>query len=100
MSLRAGHRDSGSGVAKTNDIEYSEHCKEPVETLQERGKDDELLTPERRPAAERQLVRKLDMRLLPTIIVIFIMNYIDVSTAYDLFAHAIALTDGRGGVAW
>ena len=27
---------------------------------------------------ERQLVRKLDMRLLPTIVLIFIMNYIDV----------------------
>lgn len=28
--------------------------------------------------AERRLVRKLDIRLLPTIFVIFIMNYIDV----------------------
>ncbi|ESK85420.1 tartrate transporter [Moniliophthora roreri MCA 2997] len=33
-------------------------------------------TPER-IAAERRLVRKLDMRVLPTIIVIYIMNYID-----------------------
>jgi hypothetical protein len=33
-------------------------------------------TPERR-LAERKLVRKMDMRLVPTIIVIFIMNYID-----------------------
>ncbi|KAF7332789.1 Tartrate transporter [Mycena kentingensis (nom. inval.)] len=33
-------------------------------------------TPER-VALERKLVRKLDMRLLPTIILIFIMNYID-----------------------
>ncbi|KAL0574877.1 hypothetical protein V5O48_007089 [Marasmius crinis-equi] len=30
-----------------------------------------------RIAAERRLVRKLDMRVLPTIIVIYIMNYID-----------------------
>ncbi|KAF9441561.1 MFS general substrate transporter [Macrolepiota fuliginosa MF-IS2] len=30
-----------------------------------------------RTAAEKRLVRKLDMRLLPTIFVIFIMNYID-----------------------
>ena len=29
--------------------------------------------------AERKLVRKLDMRLLPTIVLIYIMNYIDVS---------------------
>ncbi|OBZ69787.1 hypothetical protein A0H81_10482 [Grifola frondosa] len=39
--------------------------------------DGELLAMDVRPAAERELVRKLDMRLLPTIIVIFIMNYID-----------------------
>ncbi|KAJ7442684.1 hypothetical protein FB451DRAFT_100250 [Mycena latifolia] len=30
-----------------------------------------------RLAAERRLVRKLDMRLLPTIFLIFILNYID-----------------------
>ncbi|KAG6856231.1 hypothetical protein H0H87_006325, partial [Tephrocybe sp. NHM501043] len=33
-------------------------------------------TPERL-AAERKLVRKLDSRLLPTVVVIYIMNYID-----------------------
>jgi len=31
-----------------------------------------------RMLAERKLVRKLDMRLLPTIFLIFILNYIDV----------------------
>ncbi|KAJ7820277.1 major facilitator superfamily domain-containing protein [Mycena leptocephala] len=36
----------------------------------------EIGTPER-ILAERKLVRKLDMRLLPTIILIYIMNYID-----------------------
>ena len=41
--------------------------------------DSELLSPDIRPTAERQLVRTLDTRLLPTIILIFIMNYIDVS---------------------
>jgi len=39
--------------------------------------DGELLDPEIRPVAERKLVRTLDMRLMPTIIVIFILNYID-----------------------
>lgn len=38
----------------------------------------EVGSPER-ILAERRLVRKLDMRLLPTIFLIFIMNYIDVS---------------------
>lgn len=41
--------------------------------------DGELLAQDVRPAAERALVRTLDMRLLPTIILIYIMNYIDVS---------------------
>lgn len=34
-----------------------------------------------RHAAERRLIRKLDSRLLPTIVVIFLMNYIDVRPA-------------------
>ena len=33
---------------------------------------------EARQATERRLVRKLDFRLLPTIVIIFLMNYIDV----------------------
>jgi hypothetical protein len=37
----------------------------------------EVGSPERL-LAEKQLVRKLDIRLLPTIFVIYIMNYIDV----------------------
>ena len=34
--------------------------------------------------AERKLVRKLDMRLIPTIFVIYIMNYIDVRPFFVL----------------
>ena len=37
-----------------------------------------LLEDDKRVAAERRLVKKLDHRLLPTIVVIYIMNYIDV----------------------
>ena len=37
-----------------------------------------LLENDKRAAAEKRLVKKLDHRLLPTIVVIFIMNYIDV----------------------
>ena len=40
--------------------------------------DSDLLSADARPAAERRLVRQLDLRLMPTIIIIFIMNYIDV----------------------
>ncbi|GJE91460.1 MFS general substrate transporter [Phanerochaete sordida] len=39
--------------------------------------DGELLLPGVREHAERRLVRKLDMRVLPTIVLIFILNYID-----------------------
>ncbi|KAH0829188.1 major facilitator superfamily domain-containing protein [Lanmaoa asiatica] len=38
---------------------------------------DQEILQEARRAAERRLVRKLDFRLLPTIIIIFLMNYID-----------------------
>ena len=48
--------------------------------LATRESDDfELLTEENRAAGERRLVRKLDMRLMPTVAVIYLMNYIDVS---------------------
>ena len=55
---------------------------EPYQTLSDgtRLLYGDLLSPEVRVDAERHLVRKLDMRLLPTIILIYIMNYIDVST--------------------
>lgn len=40
--------------------------------------DSALLLPGARQHAERKLVRKLDFRLLPTIVLVFILNYIDV----------------------
>lgn len=43
-----------------------------------------------RSEAEKRLVRKLDTRLLPTIILIYIMNYIDVSN----FSSTMAFTKG------
>ncbi|KAL2434161.1 hypothetical protein ABEF94_015272 [Exophiala dermatitidis] len=35
------------------------------------------LTPEQRAAAEKALVRKIDIRLIPTVIIIYILNYLD-----------------------
>ena len=50
-----------------------------------------LLESDKRSSAERRLVRKLDYRLLPTIVVIYIMNFIDVRqlhrVQYSLCAH-------------
>jgi len=37
-----------------------------------------LLAVDQRQSAEKRLVRKLDRRVLPTIVAIYIMNYIDV----------------------
>ena len=54
-----------------------EPYKETVSPL-DPNDDGVLLENDKRAAAERRLVKKLDHRLLPTIVVIFIMNYIDV----------------------
>ncbi|KAH9917542.1 MFS general substrate transporter [Fomitopsis serialis] len=51
--------------------------KQQVSDVSVTESDSELLSADARPAAERRLVRQLDLRLMPTIIVIFIMNYID-----------------------
>ena len=53
---------------------YSENYKETVES----NADGVLLETDKRASAERRLVKKLDRRLLPTIVVIYIMNFIDV----------------------
>ncbi|KAF9228382.1 MFS general substrate transporter [Gyrodon lividus] len=50
---------------------------EDVGAVLSESSDYEVLRPEVRQAAENQLVRKLDFRLLPTIVAIFLMNYID-----------------------
>lgn len=36
-----------------------------------------VMTPEQRAAAEKKLVRKIDLRLLPMTIIMYIMNYLD-----------------------
>ncbi|TFY75869.1 hypothetical protein EWM64_g8143 [Hericium alpestre] len=58
------------------DANSLEHIERRVSPARSDVTDGELLG-EQRAQAEKKFVRKLDMRLLPTIIVIFIMNYID-----------------------
>jgi hypothetical protein len=55
-------------------VDHKEHIQESpaLDALPEIGSLERLL-------AEKRLVRKLDTRLLPTIFLIFIMNYIDIS---------------------
>ncbi|RPD58874.1 MFS general substrate transporter [Lentinus tigrinus ALCF2SS1-7] len=62
-------------LERTHDvkIECYEHESSPSPGTQ----DGELLAPDVRPAAEKQLVRTLDMRLLPALILIYLINGID-----------------------
>ena len=55
----------------TPEIEYIEATSDDSDAV--------FSSPEGRRVAERHLVRLLDMRLLPVMILIFLMNYIDVS---------------------
>jgi len=75
-----------------NDIIYEEDSKakssvedQQIERVSAKIQEDDIkpessiqiMDAAKRKAAERRLVRKLDMRLMPTIVLIFIMNYID-----------------------
>lgn len=75
---------STHGEKDANSLEHVER-RSPASELQPQAglEDGELLAVEVRGAAERHLVRLLDFRLLPTIIVIFIMNYIDVRRPFS-----------------
>ncbi|EKM53442.1 uncharacterized protein PHACADRAFT_211138 [Phanerochaete carnosa HHB-10118-sp] len=63
--------------------EEKHKVKGPTSMLEESGvataidDDSELLLPGIRQRAEKTLLRKLDTRLLPTIVLVFILNYID-----------------------
>ena len=52
-----------------------------VEHVETFDSGDDIITPEQRKEEEKRLVRLLDMRLLPAVILIFLMNYTDVSHA-------------------
>ena len=61
------------------------HTQDDLEILPESGSQE-------RAAAEHRLVRKLDTRLLPTIFLIFILNYIDVcSLGFDYWLISMQL---------
>ena len=61
---------------KTPSHVYIEHHKETGSN--DPNDDGVFLETDKRASAERRLVKKLDHRLLPTIVVIYIMNFIDV----------------------
>ena len=55
------------------------------------------LTPEEREVLEKKLKRKIDLRLLPAVIIMYIMNYIDRCVGSVLFVPCAVpwLTAGR-----
>ena len=81
-SVAADRDDSSRDEKPTGSVEHVERT-ETSDALDDM-KDGELLAADVRPAAERSLVRRMDMRLLPTIVLIFIMNYIDVGSLLPL----------------
>ena len=71
----------------------SESFTENVVVVQGEPDDFVLLKEENRKAAERHVVRKLDMRLMPTVAIIYLMNYIDVSLVHC--CDSVVLFTGR-----
>ena len=62
---------------------YVEHHKETGSHDRDPNDDGVFLESNKRASAESRLLKKLDRRLLPTIVVIFIMNFIDVRQPLD-----------------
>lgn len=72
-------------VAKSDSVEKfeAEHAQ---------GHNRELLDRDVRASAEKKLVRRLDSRLLPTVIAIYLMNYIDVRFMLLRLSSSLSLT--------
>ena len=68
----------------------SDFFTEDVVAVSNDADDFRLLTAETRKAGERSLLRKLDRRLMPTAVFIYLLNYIDV--CQHLFTKLIVLT--------
>lgn len=65
-----------------DDSKHASSLDEPGSASQEKIEDErkdevDVLPEETRRAAERKLVRKLDCRLMPTVVVIYLLNYLD-----------------------
>ncbi|KZS94139.1 MFS general substrate transporter [Sistotremastrum niveocremeum HHB9708] len=71
---KPAEQNSGYNLKNEGEVQEIEHSR----NSDDRGSDiEKLLLAEGRVKAERHLVRKLDCRLLPCIVLIFIMNYVD-----------------------
>jgi hypothetical protein len=59
------------------DIDLKENAHEGIQSLRPLPPILQGKSPEELKALEKRLLRKVDMRLLPTMILIYIMNYLD-----------------------
>lgn len=82
MSATSKEESSEKGVKsekqETSYVEVLDLSNQKQLVGDSKGKAIEELSAEERTRAERRLLWKLDIRFLPTIILIYIMNYIDV----------------------
>ena len=78
---------------KEKDIVHTEMLQDDKQrsgdSIKDDASDEVVANVARRRAEERRLVRKLDMRLLPMIILIYIVNYIDVRPlSFEIFRYS------------
>lgn len=78
--LTANDMDSGSDKGRTQEIDTVERGPEVVTSKSRVFEPPELvkaMSPEQRAAAEKKLKAKIDLRLMPMIVLMYIMNYLD-----------------------
>ncbi|ETI19647.1 hypothetical protein G647_08659 [Cladophialophora carrionii CBS 160.54] len=69
--------DSDRSSSNRVKLDAAEYVEAPVTVGREPPPYVKSLSPEERRIAERALVRKIDFRLIPTIIIMYILNYLD-----------------------
>lgn len=75
------HLDDAEGLANNNRPNPRKEAPASVASL----------SPEERAAAERALVRKIDLRLLPMMVIMYIMNYLDREFSFVIFSLFLSL---------
>ncbi|RYP53800.1 hypothetical protein DL768_001251 [Monosporascus sp. mg162] len=90
QNLESGRADHVLGAAKLDDAR-SRGLQPPAFIAN--------LSPEERVAFERRLVKKIDLRLMPMVILMYILNYIDRSVKTSLPSVRNVLTGERNNIA-
>ena len=70
-----------------DDLTNGSPIRQAEKSLYVEASDTELLSPSLRPIAEKNLVKTLDLRLLPMLVLIYILSYIDVSAVHEIWEY-------------